>query len=117
MCVANFHASARVALAEEELRDLWQLALDWAAGSPLVLGGDLNLRRPVASDPGVVHLASRDVDHLFGRGVRACAPARILERCVRVDGMEVELSDHPPLLVEVERAGDSMPRGEAPGAA
>jgi hypothetical protein len=60
----------------------------------------------VASHPGVVHLASRDVDHLFGRGVRACAPPRILQRCVRVKGMEVELSDHPPLLVEVERPRD-----------
>ena len=106
MCVANFHASARVALAEEELRDLWQVALDWAAGSPLVLGGDLNLRSPVAPGEDVVHLAARDVDHLFARGVRPSAPARILERRVRVKGAQVELSDHPPLLVELERPRD-----------
>ena len=106
MCVANFHASSRVALAEEELRGLWELALEWAGSSPLLLGGDLNLRSPVASDPGVVHLAARDVDHLFARGVRPCAPARILERRVRVKGTQVELSDHPPLLVELERPRD-----------
>ena len=32
--------------AEDELRRLWQRAVAWADGQPLILGGDLNLRSP-----------------------------------------------------------------------
>lgn len=100
-CVANLHASTRVALAEDELGHLWHLALEWADGAPLVLGGDLNLRSPQPPAPGIRHLAARDVDHLFGAGLTACAEAELLAREVLIDGRTVELSDHPPLAVEV----------------
>lgn len=108
-CVANFHASTRVALAERELAQLVALALDFAQSGPLVLGGDLNLRDPDPNpglDPGVdagagalVHVADRDVDHLFARALQPHGRAQLLDRSVLVRGHRVELSDHPPLRV------------------
>lgn len=103
-CVANYHASTRVALADDELARLWQLALDFAAGAPLILGGDLNLRSPVApaSAGHVTHLGARDVDHVFARGAVALGDAQVLDRHVELSGgRSVELSDHPPLRVAV----------------
>lgn len=97
-CVANFHASARPALAEQELERLWERAVGWARGQPLVLGGDLNLRHP-RHPPGVDHVAARDVDHLLALGMTPVAAAEQLDRRVHVDERTVELSDHPPLAV------------------
>jgi endonuclease/exonuclease/phosphatase family metal-dependent hydrolase len=104
-CVANFHGSTRVELAEAELGRLWEDALRWSRDAPLILGGDLNLRDPAASRGGVVHLASRDVDHIFARGVRACDDAQLLDRHVTVGGQRIELSDHVPLLACAEAPG------------
>ncbi|MEA2226295.1 MAG: hypothetical protein QOE67_1577 [Solirubrobacteraceae bacterium] len=103
-CVANFHASARVPLAEDELRRLWRRALDWAGADPLVLGGDLNLRAPLAPHRAIAHVAARDVDHIFLSGLVSGAGAEVLDRHVLVDGASVELSDHPPLRVRAEPA-------------
>ena len=99
-CVANLHASARVALAEAELERLWEQAIAWAGPQPLVLGGDLNLRSPAAPH-GSVLLASRDVDHLFARGLEPTREAERLERRVNVERGAVELSDHLPLAVSL----------------
>jgi endonuclease/exonuclease/phosphatase family metal-dependent hydrolase len=96
-CVVNFHASARVGLAEAELERLWDRALTWAADAPLIVGGDLNLRSP-ATPPSTAHLARRDVDHIFARGVERCSEAELLDRHVTVGGERVELSDHVPLI-------------------
>jgi endonuclease/exonuclease/phosphatase family metal-dependent hydrolase len=99
--VANYHASTRVPLAEQELARLWQLARDWAGGGPLVLGGDLNLRQPAAPE-GATHAARRDVDHLFVLGIAAPGDWQEVQRRVTVpDGGEVELSDHPPIFIDV----------------
>ena len=49
LCVANLHATTVPKLAEEDLRKAATAAVDWAADSPLILGGDFNLR-PNASD-------------------------------------------------------------------
>jgi endonuclease/exonuclease/phosphatase family metal-dependent hydrolase len=104
-CVANYHASARVALAEEELERLWEQALAWAGTEPLALGGDLNLRSPVAPRRDIVHVASRDVDHLFALGLEPEAEAQRLDRRIVVDSGPVELSDHLPLAVSLSAAG------------
>jgi endonuclease/exonuclease/phosphatase family metal-dependent hydrolase len=101
--VVNLHASARVPLAEDELERLWDKALALAGDRPLVLGGDLNLRAPRAPHPGILHVADRDVDHIFARGLRQHGPARVLDRRTTLPAGEVELSDHPPLTVELER--------------
>jgi endonuclease/exonuclease/phosphatase family metal-dependent hydrolase len=96
--VVNFHASSRVGLAEAELERLWECALASAPDAPLILGGDLNLRSPDAP-PHVAHLARRDVDHIFARGVRPCSDAELLGRHVTIGERRMELSDHVPLLV------------------
>ncbi|MCW3028890.1 MAG: Endonuclease/exonuclease/phosphatase [Solirubrobacterales bacterium] len=97
-CVANFHGSARVELAEAELRRLWEHALRWAASDPLIVGGDLNLRSPAAPSGDILHLASRDVDHIFARGLEPSGDAQLLERHLGVGEERIELSDHVPLL-------------------
>jgi endonuclease/exonuclease/phosphatase family metal-dependent hydrolase len=103
-CVANFHGSARVPLAEQELARLWREALAFAGGEALILGGDLNLRSPRAvEDAGAVHVARRDVDHIFVRGLALVGEPGVLDRRAESQGHPVKLSDHPPLLVEVRR--------------
>lgn len=103
-CLVNFHGSARVALAERELERLWQRTLAWAGDAPLILGGDLNLRSPHAPDGDVVHVACRDVDHLFVRGLEPSAPADLLDRRILVDRDPVQLSDHVPILASLREA-------------
>ena len=101
VCLANYHASSRVQLAEAELDALREQALRWAAGTPLIIGGDLNLRAPRAPVDGLAHICTRDVDHIFARGFRARAPCRRLERDVQLGPRHVALSDHVPLLAEL----------------
>jgi endonuclease/exonuclease/phosphatase family metal-dependent hydrolase len=104
--VANFHGSARVGLAEQELARLWREALAFAGGEPLILGGDLNLRDPRSpAGVGAVHLAQRDVDHVFAAGLAPAGEARVLDRRVTIGGSSLELSDHPPLWVGARRPG------------
>jgi endonuclease/exonuclease/phosphatase family metal-dependent hydrolase len=104
-CVVNFHGSARSALAAEELERLWERALAWAAKDRLVLGGDLNLRSPSAPAENVVHVAQRDVDHIFVRGLEPLGAAQLLDRTVAPAGGEAQLSDHIPLAVSLRSAG------------
>jgi endonuclease/exonuclease/phosphatase family metal-dependent hydrolase len=100
--LANCHGSTRPPLAAEELARLWTLADAWADGAPLVLAGDLNLRTPSAP-AGAVHVAARDVDHVFAVGMHTTEEVQRLARRVSVGGHDVELSDHIPLLVGLER--------------
>jgi len=82
--VVNVHAQNRPqAFAQADCERA--LAADW--GSPLVFGGDLNLKRPAFED--LRHVGGNHVDHVFtdGRGGRA----EVLDRGV--------LSDHPPVAV------------------
>lgn len=97
-CLVNFHGSSRPELAEAELETLWEGALAFCAGSPLVLGGDLNLRRPSAPSAQIAHVAHRDVDHLFARGFAQRGRAEVLDRRLTVGARLVEMSDHPPLV-------------------
>lgn len=105
----NFHASTRPARAEQELARLWSLSLAWAGDSPLLLGGDLNLREPRApageppGEPRLSHAAGNGVDHLFVRGpLRSSgSSALVLDRAAAIEGGKVLLSDHEPLLAEL----------------
>ena len=81
--VVNVHASTGRGARGDTLR---ALAGPW--GSPLLFGGDVNLRRPAL--PGVVHVGGNHVDHLFTDGRRA-RRVEVLERG--------RLSDHPPVRV------------------
>lgn len=102
-CVANFHGSTRVPLAEQELSRLCDAADAWAGESPLVIGGDLNLRAPLAAGDAIALLASRDVDHILARGLTSERAAQVLDRHAFAYGRRVELSDHPPLRAALVR--------------
>jgi endonuclease/exonuclease/phosphatase family metal-dependent hydrolase len=104
--LVNYHASSRAPRAREELARLRDLALHWAGESPLVLAGDFNLRSPALAGE-LDHVAARDVDHVFVRGYRAARPPLRLARDAVVEGREVLLSDHVPILVELEGPGPS----------
>jgi endonuclease/exonuclease/phosphatase family metal-dependent hydrolase len=89
MWVVNLHASThRDAWAA---RDVARAASAWAYESPLLVGGDLNLRRPAID--GMAGLGGNHVDHFFGRGVERVGPFEVLERGA--------LSDHPPIRVRI----------------
>lgn len=94
--VANYHASTRVPLAEQELAVLSERVLRAAGGGPAVLGGDLNLRSP-APPATFRHVAQRDVDHLFACGLEPAGEPTLHERSAVLEGAAVALSDHPPL--------------------
>lgn len=94
--VVNLHASLRPA--ERRRADLAvarDRALEWAAGAPLIFGGDLNSTRPRLDHLEVI--ASHHVDHVLARGLVAKDPAEVLDAGA--------LSDHKPLRVDLGRAG------------
>ncbi len=92
---ANFHAQVHSeARALADARTAARELLGWSADAPrLVLGGDTNVRAPVA--PGFAHLGGHDVDHVLARGWTRVG-ARLLDAGA--------LSDHAPVLVEVAPA-------------
>ena len=90
--VVNVHSQNQPeALARRDTRAAAATALEWAAGAPLVFGGDVNLERPEIA--GLRHLAGNHVDHLFSSGPPAEGRGAVLERGT--------LSDHPPVAVTV----------------
>jgi endonuclease/exonuclease/phosphatase family metal-dependent hydrolase len=116
LCVANLHASAARPRAEEELIEAARTARDWAAGTPLLLGGDLNLRP--ALSPHVfarlagefgLHAATGDrvIDHLLVNGLEIVEPPRqwapdrrqVPDPTVGADRnpLPIRLSDHAPV--------------------
>jgi len=107
LCIANLHASAdRPALTAEDVLGAAATAVEWAGESPLLFGGDLNLR-PQASPEVFDELRDRfglrpptapdAIDHLLVRGLavverpRRWPPER---REVTRDGLALRLSDH-----------------------
>jgi endonuclease/exonuclease/phosphatase family metal-dependent hydrolase len=90
--VGNLHATAHDdPAARRDLERARVHALAWAAGAPLILGGDLNLRQP--SLPGLVQIGGHDVDHVFAAGLEGVGNADLLDRG--------RLSDHVPVRVTV----------------
>jgi endonuclease/exonuclease/phosphatase family metal-dependent hydrolase len=90
--VVNLHASTHPP--EQRRADVFlaaATALEWAAGRPLVFGGDLNSTRPAM--PGLRHVAGHHVDHVFTDGRPAVGEPEVLDAG--------SLSDHKPLRVEV----------------
>jgi endonuclease/exonuclease/phosphatase family metal-dependent hydrolase len=91
---ANLHAQVHAEeRAQADLRRAARELERWGSGR-LVLGGDTNVRHPVA--PGFTHLGGNHVDHVLAQGWKR-AGARLL------DGGA--LSDHAPVLVELEPSG------------
>ncbi|MEA2385345.1 MAG: hypothetical protein QOH72_5316 [Solirubrobacteraceae bacterium] len=93
--ITNLHAQAHDERhAQADLDRAAEATTAWAAGTPTVIGGDLNLRgEPTAF--GYRHLAGHGVDHVLGRDLRAAGRGRTLPRGT--------LSDHAPLMVTLER--------------
>jgi len=90
--VVNLHGSTHPP--EQRRADLMgaaATALEWAAGAPLVFGGDLNSTRPAM--PGLTHVAGNHVDHVFTDGRPAASAPEVLEAG--------ELSDHKPIRVRI----------------
>jgi endonuclease/exonuclease/phosphatase family metal-dependent hydrolase len=103
--VANLHAQAHVERrAEHDVAVAAQTVRTWAAGAPIVLGGDLNLRAPIVA--GFVAVAGHSVDHLLVRGLEATGPGRTPERG--------RLSDHLPLVVDLHDGKDRPDEASAP---
>ncbi len=111
LCVANLHASAgagRRAVAEREVLTAAGRAIEWAGSTPLILGGDLNLRpaetnvyETLAERYGLVGVTAPDaLDHLLTRGLEPAgrpeqwSPER---REVTSQGLAIRLSDHAPV--------------------
>jgi endonuclease/exonuclease/phosphatase family metal-dependent hydrolase len=124
VCVANLHATSDLPhLAAEDVIGAAEAAVGWAGDSPLLFGGDLNLRP--AQDPAVFEQLEQRfglsgvtgptaIDHMLARGLDVLAPSRQWQperREVRDDGLAIRLSDHAPVDVcyslEEERLGES----------
>jgi hypothetical protein len=110
LCVANLHATNdRPELAAADVLLAAEAAVGWAGDSPLLFGGDLNLRP--AEDPGVFEeLESRfgltgttgplAIDHLLSRGLKVLEPPTPWPpegRELRSEGRALRLSDHAPV--------------------
>jgi endonuclease/exonuclease/phosphatase family metal-dependent hydrolase len=90
--VGNLHATVddeRAAVLEAEIAAF--TTLRWAAGAPVVLGGDFNVRSLELS--GFTRAGGHDVDHVFVAGLEPVAGPDVLDR-----GW---LSDHAPVTVTV----------------
>jgi len=110
LCVANLHATNdRPDLATADVLRAAEAATEWAGDSPLLFGGDLNLRP--AEDPDVFEelrerfgLAGpthpRAIDHLLARDLEITGSPRTWppeQRELRQDGLRLRLSDHAPV--------------------
>lgn len=110
LCVANLHATNdRPAMAADDVLRAARAAAEFAAGAPLLFGGDLNLRP--AEDPVVFErlreqfglaapTAPDAIDHLLVRGLEVLEPPRRWppeRRELPFEGRALRLSDHAPV--------------------
>ncbi|MGI9020924.1 MAG: endonuclease/exonuclease/phosphatase family protein [Solirubrobacterales bacterium] len=108
ICVANLHASTADHLATEDLSRAAERAVAWAAGAPVILGGDFNVRpdhsnvfRRLTEAYGFSAAAgAQAIDHVLVRGLEVVEPPRAwppAAREVTEDGLAIRLSDHSPV--------------------
>lgn len=118
ICVANLHATAHwPKLAAEDVAKGARAALEWAGGSPLIFGGDFNLR-PVKQPRifeqlreefglGGPPTAPDAIDHLFVRGLEVVEPPAHWppeQRELPLEGRRLRLSDHAPVQARFRAA-------------
>lgn len=116
VCVANLHATNDdPPLAVEDVMRAADAADRWAGASPLVFGGDLNLRP--AEDPEAfarlqsefglaAPTAPRAIDHVLVRGLSVVGPPTAWppeRRELPLEGRALRLSDHAPVEASFER--------------
>lgn len=111
VCVANLHATNDwPRLAEEDVLKAARAATEWAGDSPLIFGGDLNLRpgkQPRVFDRlreefGLASpvTAPDAIDHVFCRGLEVVDPPAQWppeKRELPLEGRALRLSDHAPV--------------------
>lgn len=110
VCVANLHATNDwPKLAAEDVIKAAHAAREWAAGSPLVFGGDLNLRpgkqprvfERLRDEFGLAPTTAPDaIDHILCRGLEVLEPPAQWppeQRELPLDGRALRLSDHAPV--------------------
>jgi len=120
VCVANLHATNDIPdLAAEDVVRAATAATEWAAGAPLLFGGDLNLRPGESTAPfaqleerfGLTGTTAPDaIDHLLVSGLRQVEPPSRWageRRAVESDGLALRLSDHAPVESLLEPLDDS----------
>lgn len=91
--IVNLHAQVHSETrAQADIARAAACALAWADTGPLILGGDLNVRVPIA--PELKRLGGHGVDHLLGRGLRRTGDVDVLPRG--------GLSDHAPVVVTMK---------------
>ena len=110
LCIANLHATNdRPDLAIADVLRAAEAATGWAGDSPLLFGGDLNLRP--AEDPGAFEALRerfgldgpthpRAIDHLLARDLEIADAARPWppeQRELPRDDLRLRLSDHTPV--------------------
>jgi len=110
ICIANLHATSdQPELATQDVLQAAAAASRWAGDSPLLFGGDLNLRP--AQNPNAFELlrerfglegttAPEAIDHLLTRGLAVIEPPEqwpAERRELHRNGLAVRLSDHAPV--------------------
>lgn len=100
--VANLHAQVHSdTRARADIARAASCALAWAAGAPLVVGGDLNVRVPLATE--LIHAGGHGVDHVLARGLEPIGSGVVTRGA---------LSDHAPVLVELREGSPPNQRQE-----
>jgi endonuclease/exonuclease/phosphatase family metal-dependent hydrolase len=110
VCVANLHATAHwPKLAAEDVVKGARAALGWAGASPLIFGGDFNLRpgkqprifERLREEFGLAPPTAPDaIDHVLCRGLEVVEPPERWpdeRRELTVEGRALRLSDHAPV--------------------
>jgi endonuclease/exonuclease/phosphatase family metal-dependent hydrolase len=117
LCVANLHATNdRPDLAMADVLRAAEAATEWAGDSPLLFGGDLNLRP--GEDPGAFEALRerfgldapthpRAIDHLLARNLEIVEPATAWppeRRELPRGSLRLRLSDHAPVQARFKTA-------------
>ena len=118
LCVANLHATNdRPDLATADVLRAAAAAAAWAEGSPLLFGGDLNLRpgeNPEAFETlrkrfglvGITH--PRAIDHVLTHNLEVAEPPSAWppeRRELSHEGLRLRLSDHAPVQARFRTGG------------
>jgi endonuclease/exonuclease/phosphatase (EEP) superfamily protein YafD len=111
LCVANLHVSTKPSSAEAELIEAAGRATRFAAGDPLLFGGDFNVRPKATEvfarleqDYGLASPTAPDrLSHLLVRGLEviehpAALPPEARDRVDPVTDLKIRLSDHNPVI-------------------
>ena len=100
--VANTHCGGPI----RDARRAAESALRWAGTTPVVLGGDFNIREPALD--GFAYAGGHGVDEFSARGLSTSSGAEVLDRG--------RLSDHAPVAVTLASRGLMTTRSGPPAA-